>query len=312
MNTGYTYRDTVRARFAGISVLDFYATRYPKAGREGWRERIANGQVRLNDNLAPADLILRAGDRLSYHRPPWEEPAAPTDVPVVFEDDALFVVNKPAGLPVLPGGGFLENTVVWLLRRGRSDLRVLSPAHCLDRGTSGLLLFGRNRAALSALGRALHRHRVSRVYLAVLEGIVAEDEFSIGAPIGLEIHPRLGPVHVACPTGKPSRTDFRVLERDESSQTTLVQATPQTGRTHQIRIHAAVAGHPLAGDPFYVRGGKWDAGSASGPGTIPLPGDGGFRLHAWQLEFAHPRTGATVHLSCPPPEGFWKGTPAAS
>jgi len=306
MNSGYTYRDVVKERFAGIRILDFYIARYPKHGRDEWLSRFAREQIRLNDQVASPDTVLRAGDRLAYVRPPWEEPSAPTDLPVIFEDDDFLAVNKPAGLPVLPGGGFLENTVIRLLRCCSTNWRSISPVHCLDRGTSGLLLLGKNREALSRLGRALQKRRITRLYLAVLEGLVAADRFTIEAPIDLANHPRLGPIQAAGSGGKPSRTDFRVLDRDETTHTTLVQLAPHTGRTHQLRIHAAVAGHPLAGEPFYVAGGRWDEQAAMRADRIPLPGDCGYRLHAWQLVFAHPRDGSPIQLSWSPPAGFWE------
>jgi 23S rRNA pseudouridine1911/1915/1917 synthase len=164
---------------------------------------------------------------------------------------------------------------------------------------------GKNREACSALGRALQKRRMLRFYLAVLEGLAAADQFTIEAAIGLQPHPRLGPIHAASAGGKPSRTDFRVLDRDAASRTTLVQAAPHTGRTHQIRIHAAVAGHPLAGEPFYVVGGRWDDEAALRSDRIPLPGDCGYRLHAWRLQVAHPRSREALHLECSPPPGFW-------
>lgn len=306
MNSGYTYRVTAGERFAGIRVLDYYVARYPKPGRDEWLARFGRGQVLVNDQVASPDMVLHPGDRLAYRRSPWQEAPVPTDLPVLYEDEDLLAVNKPAGLPVLPGGGFLENTAIWLLRRRSLDWRNLSPIHCLDRGTSGLLLLGKNRPALSALGRAFQKRRVAHPYLAVLEGLVAEDQFSIETPIGPVLHPRLGPVYAASADGKPSRTDFRVLDRDEPSRATLVQAEPHTGRTHQIRIHAAVAHHPLVGEPFYVAGGRWDEEAAKSADAIPLPGTCGFRLHAWQMAFEHPRTGSMVRLICPPPANFWK------
>ena len=305
MNSGYTYHDVVKQRFAGVAILNYYVARYPKFGRAEWLARFACAQIQINDQIASPEIVLRAGDRLAYGRPPWEEPPVPTHLPVVFEDNDLLAINKPAGIPVLPGAGFLQNTVVRLLRSCCDEWRRLSPIHCLDRGTSGLLLLGKNAEVRSALGRALQKRRVIRLYRAVLDGLVAGDEFSIEAPIGLESHPRLGPIHVASPAGKPSRTDFRVLDRDETTRTTLVRAAPHTGRTHQIRIHAAVAGHPLAGEPFYVAGGRWDGEAAARAERIPLPGECGYRLHAWQLELSHPRTGAPVRLICSPPDGLW-------
>jgi len=311
MNSGYAYYDLIKEPFAGICALDYYTQRYPKFGRGEWQARIARGLVFLNGDVVLPDRVLRAGDRLEYRRPPWEEPAVPTELPVIFEDEDLLVVNKPACLPVLPGGGFLESTVIRLLRRRSAGWKSVSPIHCLDRGTSGLLLLGKNRETRSALGRALQKHRIVRLYLAVLAGRFAEDQLSVATPIGLEQHPRLGPIHVASASGKPAQTDFRVLDRDELTQTTLVQAAPRSGRTHQIRIHAAVVGYPLAGEAFYVTGGRWDAEAAKRADRFPLSGDCGFRLHAWQVTFVHPRGGSPVHLMCPPPMGFW-GSPVAA
>ncbi|MCX8038293.1 MAG: RluA family pseudouridine synthase, partial [Candidatus Sumerlaeia bacterium] len=245
-----------------------------------------------------------------YFRPPWQEPDVPTELPVLFEDEDLLVVNKPAGLPVLPGGGFLEKTVVHLLRTHKAHWQTVSPLHCLDRGTSGLLLLGKSREARSVLGRDFMHHRIGRVYLAVLNGLVEREHFSVGVPIGQEEHPRLGLVEAASARGKTSRTDFEVLARDPVRQSTLVKATPHTGRTHQIRIHAAWAGYPLDGEPFYVRGGKWDPERAAGEGDMPLPGACGFRLHSWQVRLNHPRTRESMRLVCPPPEGFWAGKSA--
>ncbi len=308
MNSGYTFRDFVASSFAGMSVVDFYAARYSRIPRNTWHERISKGLIRLNgDVLDSGERVVAAGDRLEYFRPPWEEPAAPTELPVLFEDEDLLVVNKPAGLPVLPGGGFLEKTVVHLLRTREARWQTVSPLHCLDRGTSGLLLLGKSREARSALGRDFMRHRIGRVYLAVLQGWVEQERFSVEVPIGQEEHPRLGPVEAASERGKASRTDFEVLARDPFRQVTLTRAMPHTGRTHQIRIHAAYAGHPLEGEPFYVRGGKWDPAQALGEGDCPLPGACGFRLHSWKVRLTHPRTSETMQWICPPPEGFWAG-----
>jgi 23S rRNA pseudouridine1911/1915/1917 synthase len=309
MNRGYTYVDRIRKKHAGLGVVDFYATQYPRATRQEWAVRIEAGQIVLNGRPATADAVLRAGDRLEWRRPPWEEPPVPTDLPAVFEDDDLIVFDKPAGMPVRPGGGFLENTAVHLVRARWPGAADWSPVHCLDRGTSGLLLFGKHRAALSALGEALRVHRVERRYLAVVCGIVERDCEVVTTPIGPVEHPRLGGIAAASPSGKPAETRFRILERNEAAGLTLVEAEPRTGRTHQIRIHAGVLGHPIEGDPFYVAGGGWDAEAAAREGTIPVAGDIGYRLHAWRLSFAHPRTRGMIALECAPPEGFWHMEP---
>lgn len=304
MNNGFIYRDEVAAGFEGLSILDFYSAAWPRTSRSEWAQRISLGLVRLNGEVVAADAVVRTGDRLAYHRPPWEEPRVPADIPVVYEDEDLLVVNKPDRLPVLPGGGYLENTAIHILRRRYGD-KPLHPIHRLGRGTTGLLIFGKNRAALSALGKALKEQTIDRRYLGVMTGLVERDSFSEETPIGLIEHPRIGPVHAATADGRPSRTDFRILDRCDSSKTTLAEIALHSGRTHQIRIHAAVAGHPLVGDPFYIAGGRWDEAAAAGAGKVPVPGDSGYLLHAWRVTFQHPRNGAPLDLICPPPTTLW-------
>jgi 23S rRNA pseudouridine1911/1915/1917 synthase len=312
MNQGYAYYDIVPKRFEGARAIEFYAASYPNAGPPGWLARMANGQVTREGEAVAGDTVLRAGDRLSYFRPPWEEPAVPTEIRVVFEDDDLLVIDKPVGLPVQPGGGHLQNTAVWIMRNRIAGAPLLSPIHRLDRGASGLLMFGKNERALSALGRAMRARSIHRFYLAVLQGIVERDAFTVEAAIGRVPHPRIGLVWAASAEGKPSRSEFRVLDRDATSATTLVEVALHTGRTRQIRIHAAAAGHPLAGEPFYAVGGLWDseevAGEAGAAGRVRLPSDMGFRLHARRLEFAHPRTGVLVSLQSNAPSDFWGGS----
>jgi len=308
MNEGYVYRDVVSRRFDGWTVLEFYCALYPKADRREWESRIERGLVAVNGETARPDTVVHAGDALAYSRPPWREPEVPAEFSVAYEDGDILVVEKPAGLPVLPGGGCLDNTLLRLVRRSSSERRGASPAHCLDRGTSGLVVFGKNRRALSRLGRMLRRRRLTRLYLAVVEGLVEADGwFSATAPIGPVEHPKLGLVYATVEGGKPARTDFVPLARDRPAKRTLVAALPVTGRPHQIRIHAAWMGHPLVGEPFYVEGGRWDERAARAEGRIPLPGDCGYRLHAWFLAFRHPSTGRLVRFVSAPAEDFREG-----
>jgi 23S rRNA pseudouridine1911/1915/1917 synthase len=163
----------------------------------------------------------------------------------------------------------------------------------LGRGTSGIVLFALTGAARRSVLRAWREGQVEKSYRALVTGVPGRDEFSVDAPIGPVPHPRLGHVHAASPGGKPALSHVRVLgwHQDES----LVEVRIPTGRPHQIRIHVAVAGHPLVGDALYGRGGTL----LIEPG---LPGDGGYRLHAHRLALAHPLTGRRLELECSPPE----------
>jgi len=288
LNHGHTYVERVDARDEGRTLLDHLRGRYGHSSEAEWRGRIEAVLVLVDGVIAPADRLLARGQRVAWMRPPWEEPEAPLAFAVLFEDEDLVAVAKPSGLPTNPGGGFLEHTLLHLVRQRYPGP---SPAHRLGRGTSGLVLFGRTEAANRALGEALRERQAVKIYRALVEGYPAQDVFTVDTPIGPVPHAALGSVHAASPAGKAARSHAKVLERREAAS--LVEVRIETGRPHQIRIHMAACGHPLAGDPLY------------GPGGVPkegaLPGDLGYLLHAYRLTFPHPRTGIQVDLRCEPP-----------
>ena len=297
MNHGWTYTDSIRARHAGWRALDFYAELYRHSSRATWAARFAAGEITLNGAPAAPDDLLAEGDRLAWRRPPWEEAEVPRAFRIVYEDDALLAVDKPAGLPVLPDGGFLENTLVHLLAL-RHPGEAPVPAHRLNRGTSGLILFGRTPAARQNLA-AQFRDKTARrdgdllkVYYARTlpypDGHVG-DRIDIETPIGPVPHPWLGTVHAARPDGKPSWSRCEIVATDDRS--TLWKIDLVTGRPHQIRIHLASIGVPLLGDPLFLPGGH--------PRPDALPGDCGYFLRAVSLTFRHPSTGGRMTLSVP-------------
>jgi 23S rRNA pseudouridine1911/1915/1917 synthase len=266
------------------------ATRPHSTGTE-WAARIERGEVEVDGTPRPGAMILQAGQTLTWNRPPWDEAQVPTNVATIHEDASIVVVNKPSGLPTMPAGGFLDHTLLALMRRRYPEA---SPLHRLGRHTSGLVVFARTRQAASGLARAWRDHTVRKTYRALGLGTTRAGMFVIDVPIGPVPHPLLGTVHAACAGGKASHSLAVVLEpRDDR---TLFRVEILTGRPHQIRIHMAYAGHPLIGDPLYEAGGN----VRRHPG---LPGDGGYFLHAEQLQFAHPATGEPMtFMATPPPE----------
>jgi 23S rRNA pseudouridine1911/1915/1917 synthase len=299
LNQGWIYRDQVQPREAGQSLLDYYSQRYRHSDRQTWRDRIVAGQIQVEGRSASPDWVLEAGQRLTYHRPPWAEPMVPLHVEVLYADDDVVVVNKPSGLPVLPGGGFVAHTLLHLLQQ-RYPQNPPVPLHRLGRGTSGLVLLGRSPLAKTVLSQQLRATTagqsaaVEKTYRALVGSCPLPETFTLTTPIGKLPHPTLGYLYGASPTGKPAHSEGRVLER--RGDRALLAVKILTGRPHQIRIHLAAAGCPLLGDPLYGVGG--------GPKVEAVgitPGDGGYHLHAHGLRFRHPRTHEPLTLTAPLP-----------
>lgn len=298
LNKGYHYPDRVSTDDEGLSVLAFYASRYPHSTEAGWRLKIEAGDVLRNGLPAAADDILKRGDMLVYYRRPWEEPEAPTGFTVLYEDDDVLVLDKPSGLPVLPGGFFLDRTLLHLVRERYGP--ACSPLHRLGRGTSGAILFTRNRAAARLLATAMFERRILKVYLALASGVAMPDAFTVDAPIGPVPHTLPSTVNAYRPDGRPSTSRVRVLRRLPDRNASLVEVTIPTGRPHQIRIHLAYAGCPLVGDPLYQAGGLPRTDGIDDEWTT-TPGATGYLLHSWKIGFAHPVSGAAIEVLSPPP-----------
>ena len=289
MNHGWSYRDQVGSAAAGLTALDYLTATRSHSTADEWVDRFERGEIEIDGMRANPATVLQLGRILVWHRPPWDEPAVPTNFALVYEDESLVAVDKPSGLQTMPAGGFLEHTLMHLLRQ---HIPEASPLHRLGRYTSGLVLFARTHAAAAVLSKAWRDHEVKKTYRALGSGVSTRDRIEIDAAIGPLPHPQLGSVHAASTAGKPSRSVATALERGEHD--TLFSVDIATGRPHQIRIHLAYAGHPLVGDAVYANGGviKDDPG---------LPGDGGYFLHSEQLRFSHPVTGRTLHLRAPAP-----------
>jgi 23S rRNA pseudouridine1911/1915/1917 synthase len=258
------------------------------------------GLVEVDGRPRPKAHRLRGGERVAWVPPPappqGEPQAEHRPLAVRYEDDRLLVVAKPAGLVVHPGPGHPTGTLVnALLGRPGTSLSAGGGAadrpgivHRLDKGTSGLLLVAKDDATHLALARDLAAHRVERHYLALVQGRLPADTGTVDTPVGR--HPRDRKRMAVVPTGgRHAVTHWRVLETFPAVQ--LIEATLETGRTHQVRVHLASLHHPLVGDRTYGA----DPTLAARLG-VPRP-----FLHAWRLAFAHPDDGHRVELTEPLP-----------
>ena len=301
MNQGWIYREQIKSADAGQTVLAYYSKKYRHSNRSQWQTRIESGRILLNDRPVTSETIVKTKDRLAYHRQPWIEPEVPLEFEIVYEDSDLLVINKPSGLPVIPGGGFLEHTLLWQLKQHYPKPTPV-PVHRLGRGTSGLLLLARSPLAKSHLARQMRdstikqkNSHINKVYRVLVSGNSIGKALTITQPIGKIPHPVLGYIYGATSQGKYARSESRVVKRYQNC--TLLNVKIFTGRPHQIRIHLAAAGYPLLGDPLYIAGGTF-AKVNPDRRQIPVPGDCGYFLHAYRLSFTHPRTLLPMSFQC--------------
>ena len=331
LNRGHAYTTIIGSKHHGQTLLSHLASLYSHSTPQAWQQRLNNGEVALNGVTASGSESVTAGQTLVWNRPPWIEPDTPLHFEVLFEDAHLLAVNKPSGLPTLPAGGFMENTLLRLVQKKmvQKQTPTANPVHRLGRGTSGIVLFAKTPQAAAKLSANWNTSRIQKIYRALAQGIAQQDAYEILTPIGLVPHPRIGSVWAANPNGKPSKSVAKVISRaprstasgstasssatpssttpisttpistpGRTTSTTTFEVTLNSGRPHQIRIHLASIGHPLVGDPLY--------GSTGQPlENLPgLPGDGGYFLHAQFLNFQHPITGEQIELEAALPVGF--------
>ena len=313
VNQGWSYRDRVEPALAGLPASVFYAARHRHSDRACWQARLAAGEIWRNGQPLLLDAPLASGDRLVWRRPPWLEEAVPADFQVVYDDGDLQVIDKPAGLPVLPAGGWLEHTLLRLLERRHrgAGVAIPRPVHRLGRYTSGLLVCARQPQTRAWLSASLRESTAAglagagsgaaavgevggcrKLYRAlVVPGalpLVPGETLLINTAIGRREHPQLGQIWCAAVGSQPgdlaASSSLTLLEC--SPQADLVQVAIASGRPHQIRIHCAAVGAPLWGDPLYGPGGQ--------AAPAARPGDGGYQLQAWRLELQPPSGGALV------------------
>ena len=293
LNQGYAYTSIIRNRDHGRTLLSHLASLYPHSTADEWQQNLNNGEVTINGVIAAGSESLTSGQSLVWNRPPWMEPDAPQQFEILFDDPHLLAVNKPSGLPTLPGGGFMENTLLRLVQKQTPNA---NPVHRLGRATTGIVLFAKTPHAASRLCADWNTTGIQKIYRALAQGVAQNDDYEILTPIGPVPHPLIGSVWAAHPDGKPSKSRAKVMVR--TGHTTTFEVSLYSGRPHQIRIHLASIGHPLVGDPLYGITGQ---PLENLPG---LPGDGGYFLHAQFLKFPHPVTGEKITLEAALPSTF--------
>jgi 23S rRNA pseudouridine1911/1915/1917 synthase len=331
----------VPASQTGEPRIDKYLTRfYPQASRTKIQRSIKKGHVRVNGDAVQKSYGVQPGDEIVFRlvrKPPMAAEAEPIPLDVVYEDEDLLVVNKPAGMVVHPAPGHRSGTLVHALLHhvdgeavaadddpkaasdeqvGLSMINALpeSPdhpvvrpgiVHRLDKGTSGLLVVAKRDRAHQPLAEQFKAHTVDRRYRALVWGHLEPPSGTIRGAIGRDPRHRQRMAVVPASDGKRAVTHYETVEHH--AHTSVVTFRLETGRTHQIRVHTSHRHHPIVGDPKYG-GQAVRYGPQTGErqslfdrlfGTMPHPA-----LHAYRLGFTHPTTGETLHFEAEPPEDW--------
>jgi 23S rRNA pseudouridine1911/1915/1917 synthase len=282
---------------AGLRLDQALARMFPEHSRNRLQKWLREGHVSLDSRSAKPKQKIWGGERIDIRSQP--EPSETAHRPermaldIIYEEDEVLVINKPAGLVVHPGSGNWKGTLLNALLHHSPQLAAIPRAgivHRLDKDTSGLLVVAKTLPAQTELVRQLQKRTVKREYLALVHGAVRAGG-EVSAPVGRD--PRNRTRMAVVPAGRSARTRYRVAKR--FAGVSLLECSLDTGRTHQIRVHMQSLGHPLVGDPVY-RGGRRSATERASLNRQAL--------HAARLEFSHPVSGARRRFEAPLPEDF--------
>ena len=284
----------VPAAFDGRTLLETLVDLFPQIPAAEWEARCEAGRfVNYGGKVRGKNHIVRGGERVVQIFPPGVEPPVAKDIRVIFEDEAILVIHKPAPLPMHASGRFHRNTLQHILNLVYTP-KYPRPVHRLDANTTGLVVFARTRHFCRVLQQQFLEGAVDKRYLVRVLGQPPDDTFFSEAPISAEPDV-LGTRVIDELDGLPSRTDFEVIARLQDG-TGLLEAQLGTGRTNQIRVHLWQLGFPVAGDPAYLPGRRTGDTQTLDPASPPL------QLHAWKLAFHHPLGGEMMRFETARPD----------
>jgi 23S rRNA pseudouridine1911/1915/1917 synthase len=280
------YSSKVPESCSEISVLAYLAKRFTYLTESAWSELVQEGRITCNGCRCDMATTVSKGDSISCDLPEFEAPVVNFDYDLVYEDEWLLAVNKPPGLRVHSSGKFVNANLIYHLRHlHQPPYPEANLINRLDADTSGLVLLARDKVILSQLMRQFAAGLVVKEYLAVVTGRPCPAHGTIDLPIGPVQDARVPRFGVDSTQGKPAVTHYRTL-RHLTEHFTLLELKPETGRTHQLRVHLAAIGHPIAGDALYTMNDHDYLDWRLNPNKqTPLQGQA---LHSHRLQFSHP------------------------
>ncbi len=289
----------VPAALNGMSVADYLATRFTYLPETSWRELVQEGRISCNGVICILTTTVARGDTIHCDMPDFGAPAVNLDYTIVYADEWLIGVNKPAGLRVHSRGKFVNANLIYHLRHVRQPS--YPEAHLvnrLDADTSGLVLLARDKAVLRQLMHQFAGGLVTKDYLAVVKGRPCPAQGTISLPIGPVKGARVPRYGIDTTLGKTAVTHYQTV-RELTDSLTLLELKPETGRTHQLRVHMAAIGHPIAGDALYSMNDDDYLDWLHNPPTPTPTTLQRQALHSHQLQFFHPILKTTCTLSAP-------------
>ncbi|KAG0739602.1 hypothetical protein G6F57_005864 [Rhizopus arrhizus] len=248
----FEYKSFAKGRWLDRTLLEVFASEFRDRNEDYYRYAIERGLLTINDKPVTLDTIVKTSDVIGHKIHRHEPPCTDQPIGIVHEDQDLFVIDKPGGIPVHPAGRFRHNTVIHVLKKER-NIPKLFPANRLDLPTSGLMLIAKNPERAKQLEREMSAGLIRKEYLCRVDGEFPEEEITCDAPIKCISHKMS--VNYVHDEGKKSTTKFKRLSYN--GKTSVVHCKPLTGRTHQIRVHLRYLGYPISNDPLYGNKTTW-------------------------------------------------------
>ncbi|MDD5673954.1 MAG: RluA family pseudouridine synthase [Chitinivibrionales bacterium] len=300
------FSSQVDPRRSGLTLLAYLTDRFTYRSSSEWRAAIDEGQLRVNGASVYAQVVLKSGDTVMFMAPDIPEAPADCDYTVIYEDDWLMVIDKPANLLVHGRGKNIRSTLIYQVRYNRNppkynDATIINR---LDRETSGIILLAKNKEACRKMHALIAGRAFTKIYTAIVYGNVAWDSLTVTEPIGQDVQSRISYKFRVDAGGKQCTTIMRKL-RDAGKNSSVIECRPITGRTHQIRVHCRHIGHTIVGDKLYGmpeeeylqwRDTPWESRPA-----LPWQRQA---LHCSGVAFVHPFTNETVRFNAPLPRNF--------